>query len=187
MAAKKAPKGMQAKVESITVRLQPKLKYGLELLARKQHRTLSSVIEWAIDKALRQPEDGLWFTYLIPGDDEREPFEEERFLLEQVWDPEEADRLVKLAIFYPSLLSYEEEMVWKLICSESIFWSGSYVFDTDSLAYDQWRRVKKTLQFEYVRDFLSDLKAIVTGEGDEERMNEIYSMIGNDLARKDAR
>ncbi|MBY0404184.1 MAG: hypothetical protein K2X66_09815, partial [Cyanobacteria bacterium] len=57
--AKKASKGSQTKAEALTLRVNPKIKYGLELLARKQHRTLSSVMEWAIDKALKDKKDGL--------------------------------------------------------------------------------------------------------------------------------
>ena len=41
------------KSEVVTVRLDPKLKYVAELAARRQRRTLSSYIEWAIEDSLR--------------------------------------------------------------------------------------------------------------------------------------
>jgi len=39
--------------ETVTIRLDPKLRYLTELAARQQRRTLSSFIEWAIDSALK--------------------------------------------------------------------------------------------------------------------------------------
>lgn len=94
-----------AKVETLTIRVSPKIKYGLELLARKQHRTLSSVADWALSKALKEPGEGL-----------------EDGLLEEVWDPLEPDRLVKLALKCPELLTYEEQLLWKVIKDNSYFW-----------------------------------------------------------------
>jgi predicted HicB family RNase H-like nuclease len=40
--------------EVVTVRLEPKLKYLAELAARKQRRSLSSYVEWAIKQSLSQ-------------------------------------------------------------------------------------------------------------------------------------
>ena len=44
--------GKLARSETVTVRLAPKLRYLAELAARKQRRTLSSFIEWAIEETL---------------------------------------------------------------------------------------------------------------------------------------
>src|SRR6516165_4850387 len=40
--------------ETVTVRLDPKLRYLGEIAARKQRRTVSSFIEWAIEDVLRR-------------------------------------------------------------------------------------------------------------------------------------
>jgi len=57
MAADKKSKsggGKLSRSETVTVRLDPKLRYLAELAARKQRRTVSSFIEWAIEDALKR-------------------------------------------------------------------------------------------------------------------------------------
>ena len=62
--AKRAQRGEQSRSESITTRLHPQLKFGLELLARQQHRSASAVLETLLEKALAEQEgldlDWLW-------------------------------------------------------------------------------------------------------------------------------
>src|SRR5438445_7943906 len=83
-----------ARSETVTVRLDPKLRYLAELAARKQRRTVSSFIEWAIEAALDQvfirewPDGGK----TISG------------ASEALWDVDEADRFAKLALSYPEML-----------------------------------------------------------------------------------
>lgn len=51
------PKPPGQKAEQLTIRLTPKLKYGLELLSRAQRgRSLSQVVEWAIQRGLNSVE-----------------------------------------------------------------------------------------------------------------------------------
>ncbi len=112
--AKKSKVGTTAKSDVITVRLSPKLKYGLELLARKQHRPLSSVVTWAIEQAINNPENGL-YKNTSKGLKVAEPMQ----MLEVLWDVHPADRLVKLATHWPELMTYEEEcMVESIIDNE---------------------------------------------------------------------
>nr|ART37117.1 D93 [uncultured bacterium] len=122
------------------VRLDPKLKYLAELAARKQRRTLSSFVEWAIEDALG------------------------RFLLEEpsgyndrgisfidaandLWDVDEADRFAKVALGYPGLLTHEEQVLWKLVRENGFLWRGGYrhgkwvwSVDLSSLDFDRLRR-----------------------------------------------
>lgn len=93
--------------ETVTVRLDPKLRYLAELAARKQRRTLSSFIEWAIEDSLQRVE-------LLSGLD----FDDPRTVQDEtnkLWDVDEADRFCKLATSYPELLTHEEQRLWKLI------------------------------------------------------------------------
>ncbi len=103
---RKANTAGQVKAESITVRLDPKIRYGLELLARKQRRTLSSVVEWALQQAIYWPEGGL-----IEQGNDGKPVD----LLTALWDVEEADRLYLMASIRPNWMSFEEERLVKLI------------------------------------------------------------------------
>jgi hypothetical protein len=111
MSAKKAQTATKDKSASITVRLDPKLKYGLEILARKQYRNLSSLVEWALNKALNDPNDGL-------------PF------LNEIWDFDETDRFINLANHSPELLTFDEQKLWRLLkdyCEEYSYQRGSYI------------------------------------------------------------
>ena len=93
--------------EVVTVRLDPKLKYLAELAARKQRRPLSSYVEWAIERSLSQVhlEEDFNNNTVSVADAER---------THHLWDLDEADRIVRLAVTYPELLTHEEQMVWKL-------------------------------------------------------------------------
>jgi hypothetical protein len=46
-----------------------------------------------------------------------------------LWDLDEADRIVRLAMTYPDLLTHEEQMVWKLIRENGSLWKGKFVGD----------------------------------------------------------
>lgn len=156
--AKKAPQGTQTKVETLTIRVSPKMKFGLELLSRKQHRTLTSVAEWALDKALNDKSEGLW--RIVKSDYGEDSYYS---ILEEVWDPHEPDRMVKLAVCYPHLLTYEEELLWKLIKESPLLWN----FDEDDFHIIDykirqcWDTVRTSLRFRYVRRYFDELKSSV--------------------------
>jgi len=87
------------KTEVVGVRLDPKLKYLAELGARIQRRTLSSYIEWAVQASLG---------YVYPPNSNKSLMD----MSETLWHVSEKARLVKLGIYYPSLLTFEEQVVW---------------------------------------------------------------------------
>lgn len=80
------------KTQSITVRLAPKLRYGLELLARKQHRNLSEVISWIVHCSIEADS--------TIAD-----------ILKRTWHIDEDYRIQALKDHAPGLLTYDEE-VW---------------------------------------------------------------------------
>jgi RNAse (barnase) inhibitor barstar len=96
------------KSDVITVRLNPKLKYGLELLSRKQHRNISSLVTWAIEQAINDPQDGL-HKKMSKGLKIAEP----KQMLDVLWDVDPADQLVKIATHWPELMTYDEEKLIK--------------------------------------------------------------------------
>lgn len=140
MAAKKIGGGKLARSETVTVRLDPKLKYLAELAARKQRRTLSSYIEWVIEKSLEKiyiKKDGL-----------------DHCLAEwanELWDVDEADRFYLLTQNFPDLMTHEEEVMWKIIQEEDVF-----------------KDIEGRLMVEFVRSGWEPLKKYVSGEIDYE-------------------
>lgn len=106
---KKASGSKLSRSETVTVRLDPKLRYLAELAARKQRRTLSSFIEWAIEDCLHRVE--IYHGSGYSHDNSLSVHDE----IKTLWDVDEADRFCKLAISYPDLLTHEEQRLWKLI------------------------------------------------------------------------
>lgn len=149
--AKKSKKGESARTETLTVRFSPMLKYGAELLARKHHRTLAGVVEWAVERAVSSPEDGLLvktknlnyeaFDFDGTPDSEIPDFID---LLPYLWDTEELGRLHRLAIRAPELMTFEEQKLWGIIRGNAYYWKLIFISDWEkkeiapdlNLAYD---------------------------------------------------
>src|SRR5262245_9991943 len=98
----------------MTLRLEPRLRFALNLLARKRRRSMASIMEYALYKAIEDSADGLFRR--TGGTDED--------LLELTWDPEEADRFVKTGLHWRHIFTYEEELLWKVIQEDRKFWKG---------------------------------------------------------------
>jgi hypothetical protein len=116
MPAKERKKGSKlARSETVTIRLDPKMRYLAELASRVHRRTLSSYIEWAIEASFAK-------VYPSPSNN--------AFTLSDrasaLWDIDEPDRFVTLASTYPNLLSHEEQRLWKLIKENGFLWRGGY-------------------------------------------------------------
>ena len=138
--------GKLGRSETVTVKLDPKLRYFAELAARKQRRTVSSFIEWAIEESLKQiqlseggTEGGLshfsWAT--------------------ELWDVDEADRFAKLAFRFPYMLTHDEQMLWKLVRENGFFWwrnadNGTWDIEEEWFHFDRLREHWTTL-WEVVR------------------------------------
>jgi hypothetical protein len=80
-----------------------------ELAARKQRRSLSSYIEWAVEISLKDVRlhEGTGYN----GDESITVADE----ASKLWDVDESERFIKLAINYPALLTQEEQERWKLL------------------------------------------------------------------------
>ena len=125
--------GKLSRSETVTVRLDPKLRYLAELAARKQRRTLSSYIEWAIEDSLKAVllYQGTGYT----GDENVSVADE----VGRLWDVDEAERFVRLAIHYPDLLTHQDQEVWKLLQDSLLLLpaqgrrSGRVTWDTPAL------------------------------------------------------
>ena len=135
--------------QTVTMRVDPQLRYLTDLAARTQRRTTSGFIEWAIEMALNNVEVGC--------DEHRLPI----FLAGEamtLWDVDEADRFLKLAIHYPQLLTHDEQVMWKIIKENNSFWDDRYsmgeTFPNALLMY---------VNFFKVREYWEALNGIVDG------------------------
>jgi hypothetical protein len=125
--------GKLSRSETVTVRLDPKLRYLAELAARKQRRTLSSFVEWAIEENLKN-------IHLDDGGDRSKSI---AIQAAELWDVDEPDRFAKLAVRYPQMLAHDEQVLWKLITENGYFWrkysDGSWSVDNVSLIFERLR------------------------------------------------
>ena len=154
MAESKSPRGAKLpKSEITTVRLDPKLRYLAELAARKQRRSLSSFIEWAIEDALmRFPlKEGENWQRTVLGE------------AETLWDVDAADRFVKLALNFPELLTHDEQLIWKLVKECGYLWRGGY---SKSNKEWTWTVREESFLFDRLRSHWAAFQAVAAGEAE---------------------
>lgn len=90
---------------TVGVRLDPKLHHLAVLAARKQRRSLSGFLEWVVKESLER---------ISLADNGTSLADEAAWL----WDVDETDRFVRLALRHPNLLTYEEQGTWKRLSEE---------------------------------------------------------------------
>lgn len=146
--------GKLSRSETVTVRLDPKLRYLAELAALKQRRTLSSFIEWAIEDSLNR-------VVLREGGYNNDPGTSVADEAASLWDVDDADRFARLALRYPELLTHEEQKRWKLIRENGYLWRGSY---SKSDGKWTWRVAEESLCFDRLRACWDDFCAVARGE-----------------------
>lgn len=95
-------KHKKPKTGVISVRVDPKLRYGLDLAARQQHISVSDAVVQAVAAYLASK--GL----MDKQEDKNLP------LLDLIWDESESKRIVNLAQKLPSLASREDIMLFSL-------------------------------------------------------------------------
>jgi len=145
--------GKLSRSETVTVRLDPKLRYLAELAARLHRRTLSSYVEWAIEASLDN-------NVLKPDFDGRGASIKDD--AEYLWDVDEADRFAKLALRYPHLLSHEEQVRWKLIRECGYLWRGKY--GPPPAQEWSWQVVEDSFCFDRLRDKWELFCAVANGD-----------------------
>jgi hypothetical protein len=148
--------GKLARSETVTVRLDPKLRYLAELAALKHRRTLSSFIEWAIEDSLQRVRLREGSGY---NSDTGTTVSDEG---ESLWDVDDADRFAKLALKYPELLTHEEQKRWKLIRENGYLWRGRWA----SQEKWEWNVKEESLILERLREHWDQFCAVARGESE---------------------
>lgn len=148
----------QTKSENINVRVTPKSRFGIELLARKQRRNLSNVVEWVLQKAMNNPNEGLF---------ELAPNGNTHNLLDILWNVDEFDRLYYMATFQEDLLTYEEERLIKLIRESEL---AKYFQEIISKHTTTEPHLQIQLFCEKIREYYPIFKKINSGELSEEQI-----------------
>lgn len=134
---KKGAGGKLNRSEIVQTRLDPKLKFGSELIAKQERCTLSSLIETSLEKF----SEGYQFKVSKKVKPSQEMMLND--LLEIVWSPDEGVRFLKTALILPNLLTPEEEDLFFYISQVDYFWAFYEVAFKDTkgnLIRNEWYR-----------------------------------------------
>lgn len=157
--ARKGGGGKLSRSETVTVRLDPKLRYLAELAARKHRRTVSSYVEWAVEESLLR-------VYLREernnGTGDSQQPTSIGAMADSLWDIDEADRLAKLAMQFPELLTHEEQVLWKLVRENGRLWKGHFNLEREWT----WQVGADRLDYSRLREHWASFMAVAKGEAD---------------------
>ncbi len=143
--------------ETVTVRLDPKLNYLCELAARAQRRTKSSFIEWSIENTLKE----VGIPGEVKGAGELWTIANRN---SDLWDVEEPDRLVALATYAPSLLTHDEQVIWKMVTTSAYLWRGRYEEDAGEEVWRWDSSHSHGLIMERLREVWDAIKSVAVGQ-----------------------
>jgi hypothetical protein len=139
------------RTETISVRLDPRLRYLVEIASRTQRRSLSSYVEWVVAESIKD---------VFPSESSEGSLE---FHAEILWDINEPIRLVNLALKFPGLLNHDEQQIWAVLKRSGGFWEGT----THEVP---WRHIvsRNNLKEEVLLRHWDDLCRVARGEADVE-------------------
>jgi hypothetical protein len=104
-------KKVSTKEHTFSIRMPEKIRYALDLLARRHHTQVSAIVMKSILKEFEVEN----FTTLAPG--------EHLSLMDKLWASSEPVRVVNLAAHAPELLTDEERDVVNVILRSSALWT----------------------------------------------------------------
>lgn len=137
---------MALRTESLTVRIDPRVKYLANVVASAKRLSLTSLLERALEEAINRAE--IW---------EGGTATKMSVVVDEIWAEHEADRFVLLADRLPfvpfaeSMTAEEKEVLWEMIQSRQEFWlpplsKGSYNVSRISFNFkalrEQWDKLK---------------------------------------------
>jgi len=136
------PRSANPRSVLVALRVTPRVRYGLKLLAQRERCSLSELVLRTIEARFDDPVAGL----RLVAKGERKPTS----VLDRVWSPHECERVVRLGLSYPDLLDEEQTCLWRTICETSKYWqfgsrrkrAGPQDVQWKALAAD-WPRLKR--------------------------------------------
>lgn len=112
--AKNKPSQGARKTETLTLRLDPKVKLMIELISRIRRQSITGVVEAAIEEIAFD----LDAPFVSGG--EAHPMSLGSAISE-IWSTDESERFINLCRYLPSLITYEEQRLWETIKATKFF------------------------------------------------------------------
>lgn len=134
-----------ARSELIALRVTPKMRLGIELLARKHNRTMTEIVIWCIDNMFKTEQVGL---LLFPEHEEMAVY-----VLDRVWSEKSHEVFARLGLYFPELLSDRELAVWQTVRETKKYWTTDAApnkrspgdFDMGQFEKD-WKTLEKRIE-----------------------------------------
>lgn len=119
--AKNKPNQGARKTETLTLRLDPKIKFLIEIISRHKRQSITGVIESAIDEyAKKYSARARLLNEELDGEISRDLTL--RDLCDQIYSTDDSFRFLMLALTSPQLLNHEEIRLKETIYASKIFW-----------------------------------------------------------------
>ena len=150
----------------ISVRVDPETRYLIELAAQSQHRSMSGFIESLIHDALDKIEIGEQPLRNIQGefDGSSAPIKL-RHAARDLWHPNEIERFLRLAWYYPDLLTYKQSSLWRVIEECDACWNGKATQEDGEWRFDRTGPIPAT-----IKTYWDRLQAVAAGEADADTL-----------------
>lgn len=116
------PEGVKS--ATVTIRLTPKMRFGLELMARRHHDSVQEIMQRAINDLFASTHEGLLVDLCRPEDEVAEGLFAPVNILNAVWSESAAERLANLALLCPELLNTPERRIWAKVRENDRYWKA---------------------------------------------------------------
>lgn len=114
MPKKTAKRSLKTKI--LAFRMNPRFRYGIELIKNKRLLDASGAIEYALQKVLDDPKEGVIKEF--------QQYVSLAEVLDRTWSDDEAERLASLAEQFPQLLGEPEKIMWQKINAAGELWDN---------------------------------------------------------------
>lgn len=119
--AKNKPGQGARKTETLTLRLDPKIKTMIELISRIRRQSITGVVEAAIEE--------IAFDLDAPYFDDGEMHNHTlAVVFSDVWSTDESEWFINMCYRFPTLLTYEEQRIWETIKSSAVFLNNATTY-----------------------------------------------------------
>lgn len=108
------PRSSNPRSVLIALRVTPRVRYGLVLLARRERCSMSEFVLRTVEARLDDPVAGL--RLVAEGEHQPTP------VLDRVWSPHDYERVVRAGIWFPDLLDEFERYCWRVIQETASYW-----------------------------------------------------------------
>ncbi|MFY1030845.1 hypothetical protein [Pseudomonas asiatica] len=125
---------------SVGIRIDPKIKFALDMMGRLQMRSLTAVIEWSIANAMSQQP-------LIGRNGQTTVTQ----AIDAIWSTDESVRFLAMCFDFPGLLTYDEMRIWDTIKASPELWITQVASEYRDHLFDEevrkhWSDIKEHVE-----------------------------------------